>query len=214
MTTERWGAERLQDMEPGTVLDYTRAKPGLDTPHGRTERCLRCGRMGAVRRRKAHPRGWKRDTASVTHRAAWKRGFLEYWELTVSCLCPTWLEDSHRPLAWITEARVAAAEEWIERHGMGTTAMDMILGDPATYATVAHWVEHETGGVGEDWERRKDNGGKALCGQAVPPHHPEDTVRLWYDGTGHGQEHPARAGIRMCKRCIRKANKIGEERAS
>lgn len=99
-----------------------------------------------------------------------------------------------RWVGWVLDSTVARLEEWVDRHGMSTTAMDLALQDEARYGTLLHAVapgqDQRVGTLQEEGEGVE---GRAACGVTIPAGQPW-TVRWFY-----GEE----SGARKCRRCRR-----------
>lgn len=101
-----------------------------------------------------------------------------------------------RWLAWVQESMVVRTEEWIGRHGMQTTAHDLILSSPEKYASKMHHVPTGTGGPTDGpGYPDEDNSGRSACGVKVPPHG-EESCRLWFKEDDAPQ-------IEKCAKCKR-----------
>lgn len=89
-------------------------------------------------------------------------------------------------VGWTTDAAKARADQFVERYGMSTTGLNLVMDNPPAYASRLHH------GV---------PGQRAACGVRIPEHREDvaDPCLWWAEGDG----------IDKCRRCLATMNPGG-----
>jgi len=96
--------------------------------------------------------------------------------------------DELRWVGWVTTRKMISVENWVDRHQMSTTALELVLQDEPKYGSKLHAVTSpDVGRVDGRW-------GRAACGVRVPSGDPSEVATGFF-----GPD----SGAAKCRRCLK-----------